>query len=270
MEDLDALKKDIRNLLVERIGNMTESDQVNLKKRAIALGLDNRQFSQALQEIHASINWDALRDQHEGRDRVIRPINMFGQEVRSLEKLGEVLYTNRTKALKYLDDSVFLKENVTYLSHQNVDLAMELMDIYGSERNTERRYLKICYQLNATLPFSFAGASYDSLESLFEQGWTKHEVFLGIYEKFSAGHLQIWIQKRFIDKIAILPVGDSFRDFLYFLYTLNPDYPFYLKGELFGHPDELVLRARSDAEFWMPLLTSVDDSLLPIWLERKG
>ncbi|MCX2430989.1 hypothetical protein [Pedobacter sp. GR22-10] len=270
MEELSAFKKTIRNLLVEKIGFLTDSDQTHLKKQAQTLGLDNRQFGALLQEIHLSINWDALRDERQGRDRVVRPIHIFGIEVRSLEKLGEVLYKNRVKALKYLEDAVFLKENVTYLSHQNVDLAMEMMELHDSERNSEKRFLKICYQLNANLPFKIGEESFSTVKELLDRGWVGQDFFSEIYNTFAAGHLQIWIHRCFIDLINILPAGESFCDFLYFVYTIDPDYPFYVENELFLQPGDLVTRARRDASFWLPLLATFDHGLLSIWLERRG
>ena len=270
MEELSAFKKTIRNLLVEKIGILSDSDQTHLKKQAQTLGLDNRQFSSLLQEIHLSINWDALRDERQGRDRVVRPIHIFGIEVMSLEKLGEVLYKNRVKALKYLEDAVFLKENVTYLSHQNVDLAMGMMDLHTGERNSEKRFLKICYQLNAELPFKVGEESFSTVKELLDRGWMGHDFFSELYNKFAVGHLQIWIHRRFNDLLTILPAGESFQDFLYFVYAIEPDYPFYVEHELFLQPGDLVTRARRDASFWLPLLATFDHGLLGIWLERKG
>ncbi|MFD2288219.1 hypothetical protein GJU39_15950 [Pedobacter petrophilus] len=270
MEELSAFKKTIKNLLVEKIGILSDSDQTHLKKQAQTLGLDNRQFSALLQEIHLSINWDALRDERQGRDRVVRPIHIFGVEVRSLEKLGEVLYENQVKALKYLEDAVFLKENVTYLSHQNVDQAMELMELHSSERNSKKRFLKICYQLNAELPFKVGEESFSNIKGLLDWGWMGIDFFSEIYNKFAIGHLQIWIHRRFNVLITILPSGESFRDFLYFIYTIEPNYPFYVESELFLQPGDLVTRAKRDATFWLPLFAALDHGSLSIWLERRG
>ena len=270
MDELSALRKEIRDLLVERIGVLSDSDQVRLKQHAQHLGMDNRQFSFLLQEIHLSINWSALRDQQEGPDRVLRPIHIFGAEVRSLEKLGEVLFGNRVKAIKYLEDGVFLKENVTYLSHQNVDLAMDMMELHAGDQDAERRFLRVCYQLNSRLPFRIGVASFSTVVEILERGWINHDFFLDIYRNFSIGHLQIWIYRLFPELASLLPSINNFPNFLSFLYDLNSNYPFYVGKELFLQPGDIVSKARKAGAFWKPLLASIDDNLLVIWLERKG
>lgn len=270
MEELNALKNGIRALLMEHLGELSEADQVGIRQQAYELGLDNRQLSNLLQEIHVSINWSALRDEREGKDRVVRPVNIFGEEVRSLEKLAETLFEKRTQALKYLEDRVFLKENIIYLSHQNVDLAMQIMDLYTGEQDTERRFLKICYKLNPSLPFKIEGESFSTLEEIFEKGWTDYQFFMSTYNKFATGHMQIWMQYRFPDQAALLPPGDTYLHFLYFLYTFDQNYPFYIDNELFLQPSDIVSMARRDASFWPVLLTSIDEDQLSVWLELKG
>jgi len=270
MEELNALKIAVRDLFIEGLGVLAESDQINLRKQAQILGLDNRQFSQLSQEIYLSINWDALRDERQGKDRVVRPINIFGEEVRSLEKLGEILFDNRTKALKYLEDSVFLKENVTYLSHQNIDLTMGMMDIYASERNNERRFLKVCYQLNSSLPFKVGEESFSTVAEILDRGFMNHDFFMGIYHMFSAGHLQIWLDRQFPEYASILPLGDSYLYFLYFIYSVNQAYPIYVGDEPFLHYDDLVAKARQNAAFGPKLLQAAEDGSLSVWMERRG
>lgn len=271
MEDLYEIKKVIHDLLVDRMGEVNDADLFLIRKRALETGLDNQQFGLLLQEVHNSINWTKLRDDQEGKDRVMGPpINVFGQEVKSLSKLGEVLFNNRTKALKYLEDHIFLKENINYLSNQNVDLTMSFLDTYSTERDPEKRFLKIVYQLNKSLPFKVGDEHFTTLSDLLEKGWQNYDFFEAIYNKFVAGHLQLWIKQCLPELVDVLPKEKSFKDFLYFIYSFNPEYPFYIGQELFLTPEDIAEAAKRESRLWLVLIKSIQDEQLFTWLERTG
>lgn len=271
MDDLYEIKKVIHDLLVDRMGEVNDSDLFSIRKRALATGLDNQQFGLLIQEVHTSINWTKLRDEREGPQRVAgRPINLFDQEVKSLSKLGEVLFNNRAKALRYLEDHIFLKENINYLSNQNVDLTMGFLDTYNAERDPEKRFLKIVYQLNKSLPFKVGAEGFATLNNLLQKGWQNYDFFEAIYNKFVAGHLQLWIKQCFTELADALPKEQSFKDFLYFIYSFNPQYPFYIGRELFLTPEDIAVRAKKDSIFWPVLFKSIQDEELFTWLERTG
>lgn len=271
MDDLYEIKKVIHDLLVDRMGEVNDADLFLIRKRALATGLDNQQFGLLIQEVHTSINWNKLRDEREGTDRVAgRPIQLFDQEIKSLSKLGEVLFFNRIKALRYLEDHIFLKENINYLSNQNVDLTMGLLDTYNTERDPEKRFLKITYQLNKSLPFTIGDEHFITINDLLQKGWHNYDFFEAIYNRFAAGHLQLWINQCFPELIVYLPKERSFKDFLYFIYSFNPEFPFYIGRELFLTPEDIVLRAKKESTFWPILLKSIQDEHLFTWLERTG
>jgi len=271
MEDLHEIKKVIHDLLVDRMGEVNDADLFLIRKRALETGLDNQQFGLLLQEVHNSINWVKLRDEQEGKDRVMGlPVNLFEQQVKSLNKLGEVLFNDRIKALRYLEDHIFLKENINYLSNQNVDLTMGFLDIYSTERDPEKRFLKIVYQLNKSLPFKVGHESFTTLNDLLQKGWHNYDFFEAIYNKFVAGHLQLWIKQCFPELADVLLRGKSFKDFIYFIYSFNSEYPFYIGQELFLTPEDIAVRAKKESGFWPVLLKSIQDEHLFTWLERTG
>jgi hypothetical protein len=270
MEDLYEIKKIISNLLKDRMGEVNDADLFLIRKRALGAGLDNQQFGLLLQEVHNSINWTKLRDEREGKDRVVGlPINLFGQEIKSLSKLGEVLFNNRTKALRYLEDHIFLKENINYLSNQNVDLTMDFLDIYNTERDPEKRFLKIVYQLNKSLPFKVGKEYFATLNDLLQKGWQNYDLFEAIYKHFAAGHLQLWINQCF-PKLVNLPKEKSLKDFLSFIYSFDPEYPIYIGRELFLTPEDIVVRAKKESTLWPILLKSIQDEHLFTWMEKTG
>jgi len=271
MDDLYEIKKVIHDLLVERMGEVSDADLFLIKKRALATGLDNQQFGLLIQEVHTSINWTKLRDEREGTDRVAgRPIQLFGQEIKSLSKLGEVLFFNRMKALRYLEDHIFLKENINYLSNQNVDLTIGFLDTYKAERDPEKRFLRIAYQLNKRLPFTIDNEHFATLNNLLQKGWQNYDFFEAIYNKFATGHLQLWINQCFPELVGFLPKKKTFPDFLYFIYSFNPQYPFYIGRELFLRPDDIAVSAKKDVTLWPIILKSIQDEQLFTWLERTG
>lgn len=270
MEDLYEIKKIISDLLKDRMGEVNDADLFLIRKRALGAGLDNQQFGLLLQEVHNSINWTKLRDEREGKDRVVGPpINLFGQEIKSLSKLGEVLFNSRTKALRYLEDHIFLKENINYLSNQNVDLTMDFLDIYNTERDPEKRFLKIVYQLNKSLPFKVGKEYFATLNDLLQKGWQDYDLFESIYKCFAAGHLQLWINQCF-PKLVKLPKEKSLKDFLSFIYSFNPEYPIYIGRELFLTPEDIVVRAKKESTLWPILLKSIQDEHLFTWMEKTG
>ncbi|MFD2584932.1 hypothetical protein ACFSR6_20715 [Pedobacter vanadiisoli] len=271
MEDLYEIKKIIHDLLIDRMGEVNDADLFLTRKRALAAGLDNQQFGLLMQEVHNSINWTKLRDEREGKDRVVgRPINLFGQEVKSLSKLGEVLFNNHTKALRYLEDHIFLKENINYLSNQNVDLTMSFLETYNAEPDAEKRFLKIIYQLNKGLPFKVEGELFTKLSDLLEKGWQDYDFFESIYKRFATGYLQLWIKQCFPELVGILPKEKSFKDFLYFIYSFNPEYPFYIGQELFHTPEDIAEAAKKESRLWLVLIKSIQDEQILTWLERTG
>lgn len=270
MEDLYEIKKIISNLLKDRMGEVNDADLFLIRKRALGAGLDNQQFGLLLQEVHNSINWTKLRDEREGKDRVVGlPINLFGQEIKSLSKLGEVLFNNRTKALRYLEDHIFLKENINYLSNQNVDLTMDFLDIYNTEGDPEKRFLKIVYQLNKSLSFKVGKEHFATLNDLLQKGWQNYDLFESIYKCFAAGHLQLWINQCF-PKLVKLSKEKSLKDFLSFIYSFDPEYPIYIGRELFLTPEDIVVRAKKESKLWPILLKSIQDEHLFTWMEKTG
>lgn len=270
MEDLSALRKAIEECLIERLGTLTDADVLALRQQAQQLNLDNRAFSQLLQEVHTSINWSALRDKKQGTDRVVRPILIFNEEVRSLEKLGLVLFENKARALAYLQDNLLLKENLVYLSHQNVDLTINMMELYASEKNAEKRFLKVCYRLNSKLPFRLSDTDFATPEGLFEWAFTGYGCYAELFNKFASGHFHIWINSCFPEKKDVLSKGESFADFLHFLYNFEPSYPIYIGSVQFSDPQHIALKAIDNDTFWKPLLDAASDDYLFFWLVKRG
>lgn len=271
MGNLELLRALILELMIERLGELSEADLALIKVEARDSGLDNRQLDRLLQEVYSSINWSKIRDEREGEDRVTaEPVYIFDVQVKSLQKLGEVLFDHPERALKYLADAVFLKANVNYLSHQNIDLAMQYADLYQSENDQEKRYLKVCYRLNPKLPYRINGKFYRSVRELLAAGFEDLALINKIYQDYSSGRLHIWLQAQDIGHLVLIPGEQKLRPFLFFVYQVDAHFPFYIDKELFDRPLDVVARAREDLDFWKKISAYCTNGSLFIWFGALG
>jgi hypothetical protein len=268
---MELLKTQIHGLLVDKLGEPSDADLAPVKREAQEYGLDNRQFDRLLQEIYSSINWAKVRDEREGKDRVVgEPIFIFDLQVKSLNKLGEVLFSHPEKAMKYLTDDVFLKANVNYLSHHNIDIAMRYTDLYHSEKDEEKRYLKICYRLNPKLPYRIDDRLFQSIEELLAEGFKSLSFFNKISKEYLTDRLHIWLQAQEPERFRPENRNKTVVSFLGFVYSVNATYPFYIEEELFNTPQELVTRALCDLVFWKQMFTYSGNGKLFAWFDALG
>jgi len=271
MANIAHLKAQIHDILVDKLGEPSDADLVLIKREAQELGLDNRQFDRLLQEVYGGINWSKVRDEEEGKDRVAgEPILIFDVQVKSLNKLGEVLFRYPEKAMKYLKDDVFLKANVNYLSHQNIDIAMQYSDLFHSENDREHRYLKICYRLNPRLPYRMDGRLFASVEELLTEGFANRNLFNKLYKEYISDRLHIWLQAQGPERFKPESETKTVNSFLTLVYNVNPDYPIYIEKEIFHTPHDVIARALGDLAFWKHLLASAINGELFVWLEARG
>lgn len=271
MTNLEPLKSLIRLLMTEHLGEPGESDLALIRAEATGLGLNNRQLSALMQEVYASINWTKLRDEQEGEDRVSgEPIYIFKLEVKSLQKLGEVLFKNPEPARRYLTDEVLLKANVNYLSHQNTDLAMSFSDLYQSENDPEKRYLKICYRLNPKLPYRVGQQEYLAIENLLEAGFNDRPLMNQVYQEYVSGRLHSWLHARNPTTFRESPEKKGLLPFLKFVYQVNPGYPFYLDKVLLATPLEMVAKALENLGLWEKIAEACANRTLFVWFEAQG
>lgn len=271
MANLEPLKSLIRLLMTEHLGEPGESDLALIRAEATGLGLNNRQLSALMQEVYTSINWTKLRDEQEGEDRVNgEPVYIFKLEVKSLQKLGEVLFKNPEPARRYLADEVLLKANVNYLSHQNTDLAMSFSDLYQSENDPEKRYLKICYRLNSKLPYRVGQQEYLALEDLLKAGFNDRPLMNQVYQEYVSGRLHSWLHAKNPTTFRESPEKKSLLPFLKFIYQVNPDYPFYLDKMLLATPLDMVAKALENLSLWEKIAEACANRTLFVWFEAQG
>lgn len=91
-ENLQLFKDELKELLIERNGDIRLSDHKGVIDKAKELGLDIGKLSKLLQEVDASINWDYINKQkEEGRKREEDLKNALEQEKVKQKNAGETL-----------------------------------------------------------------------------------------------------------------------------------------------------------------------------------
>ncbi|OCX54274.1 hypothetical protein BEL04_08430 [Mucilaginibacter sp. PPCGB 2223] len=186
-------------------------------------------------------------------------VTLFGITLHSLKRLGTLLFEEPERAQVYFEDATLLKAHADAL--QDADRAIALVQLYRSEKDAEKRYLKLCYALNPALPYRIDGELFTDPRALLKAGFERRSLMNRIYKEYRQGLLQTWTE---------LPPEPSPINFLRFIYALDPNFPFYVGKETFDTPEDLVTRAQQDLDFWVELLKSADNGSLFTWCDARG
>ncbi len=193
-----------------------------------------------------------------------------GVVVHNKVELGEVLLKNREWALQnYLHNTAYLIGDISKL--YNSDEARKAEALLLSESDGERRYLRTVYNLAPELPFQLEGQTFDWVVDLFAATSNDYFLFEAAAASFRKGYLQVWLSETDKEGFEIADRGgNTMLDFLTFVYTVNRDHPFFLKGEAFATPQSLIRKAKSSAPYRSKLSESMERGEIFKWLTALG
>jgi hypothetical protein len=190
---------------------------------------------------------------------------VFGIKCYSLRKFGEVLFDHPVKSEAYLEDAILFKEDVRKLV--DTDQTMELIDILNKETVISRRYLRLSYHLNPTLPFRIGQTKAESVRDLLSIAYEDHAFYERVAAQFTAGYLQIWIEETAPELAGALDEGREYNDFLRFMFKVDPKNPLYFGERLLNDTAELVLLLQTDFEFREHFYLFIKNKQLQVWFE---
>jgi len=268
MDSVEILKQKLIDELVRVDGEINDGDLINLKKNAIGLGLDESQFNSLLKEAGNLARWKKRKKDKAPAPGPAEPhITVFDEKVVNLAQLGKVLFQNPLKAENYLRDDSSLKADVNYLTNNDVNKNFKVLKIYKSESDATKRYLKLIYYLDPSLPYRVGNSAPATIGELLKISFQNYERYKQVAEDFANGLLQIWLKQTNQADLTAAPGGNNYLSFLYFIYSCDATYPFYLNTELFATPAQLAKKAAQE-DYLNEAIVNIDNSdALLIWLD---
>lgn len=192
------------------------------------------------------------------------------EQATSLEKMGEISY-RKIEETKYAIRNTNALPPLVTLVTKNAARNEEYLQIIQEEPDLEKRYLKVLYHLNPSLPFRFRNKEYTDIRSLLAEACSSSDSFWSLATVFENQHLQIWLLESSSDDIKqLLTHKPALHDFLLFIYKIDNKYPFYLYDIRYDTPFALAEDARSSSEHWPDIATAIDDGTIGIWLKETG
>lgn len=195
-------------------------------------------------------------------------VTIFGEKLHSLKKLGQVLFDNPQKSTAYFEDMSLIKSHLDALS--TGDDALEYANIYKSESNPDKRYLKIVYHLNPKLPYRIGTKKFNTLEEIIEKAFEDRSLYNQLYNEYVLDKLWIWLNESDPERASTISGGRSYNAFLRFIYSINANYPFYLGSGLYANPQEIVEKAGKDIAFRQLVYEHLVNDQLFTWFDCIG
>ncbi len=219
-------------------------------------------------------------------------IKVNGREVHTLEEYGEVLFNDASYSSRHIQKGA-IRQNVNTLTNDD-DLAMEIDDLCD-ERDVVKKILKVIYALNPSLPYKLGEYKYYSLDTMLKTGFKDYKLYKNIETEFTEGRLTIWIQANAPDIAKKIPyknqnINSSYysnynnvygqsspqqsytpRDFLEFIYSVNNQYPFYLKKDrLLKNFQDLADTLKQADSYWNDVMDNFKNEYLTTWMKSGG
>lgn len=209
------------------------------------------------------------KDPEEVIPNLNRHVTLFGIKCYNNLKLARTLFDHPHQAMEYLEDATLLKHDVTKLSGDS-NLGLELGRIFKSETIPANRYLKVIYFLHPKLPFRIESTEVQTIDEFVLNCFRSYTYFKQAAYEFQHGRLQLWLNQADPATASKLNGGQSFYDFLVFVYKTQENLPYYIGDELFLRPEDLLKKANANLDFWPWVYESLENNQIWIWLENLG
>ncbi|SEI49955.1 hypothetical protein SAMN05216327_10253 [Dyadobacter sp. SG02] len=187
----------------------------------------------------------------------------------SLEKLGEISFRKKELAQYYFRTGQYLSGLVTILT-KSASRAHTFERLIEDEKDPELRYLRVIYRLNSALPFRFQGAGYDNAVSLLNAACDRFESFNALRELYRNHHLNVWLEEAHPELSAGLDGEKLNTRFLEFVYSVDPNYPYFLGRHKMADVAALVVAAHDNPAIWELIADDLENGCLHAWLRSTG
>ncbi len=195
-----------------------------------------------------------------------RTTTILGQSVSTLEEIGELLFNQKKEANNFISKSLY--NTIDKLT--NYDKAEEFDKIEKSEKDVEKKYLKVVYHLNPSLPFRIDSSTYNTINQLFEKTALDYDLFQKVFTYYEKGHLRIWLSEVDPSNSRKYTKEVTYNDYLKFVYSVDRSHPFYIKNERFATPKDLVDKALVDNALWNKISEVMLNGQIFVWLQEIG
>lgn len=270
------MENDPKNVLISQVRDyliefkLWEADKYQVYQHFVAqcnqFGITEEEFyKEVLRPAHASINFEELIDDPDPRNEKNTSVQIFGEKIHSLKRLGQVLFDNPDRLDEYFEDASLLKTHVDTLT--SGDQALEYAKLFREETEPEKRWLRVIYHLNPRLPYRIGQNNFTDLRSLLKEAFTDKSLYNQLYNEFVSGKLLMWLKECNPVEFDKISGGRSYNAYLRFIYGVDEAYPFYLEDNLFASPYEVVLRAQKDIDFRILLYKYINNEQLLVWFD---
>ena len=192
-----------------------------------------------------------------------RQTEWLNTTVSTLEQVGEVTFANKDKAYQRLTNANYLPVVIARLTNDNKGYEFE--QIINKEPDADKRFLKVVYRLNPSLPFRLDGVRFENVKDILAVTADSYATYSNLYHSFQRGHLQIWLTETDPSTAAMLTAGTAYTDFLHFVFRMNKAHPFYLKEHRFATPEAMAAAASQQASLWPLIAGGMYHNELPAW-----
>lgn len=192
------------------------------------------------------------------------------EKAASLEQMGDISYRKIEETKYAIRNTNALPPLVTLIT-KNAARNEEYMEIIQGEADLEKRYLRVIYHLNPSLPFRFNGKEYVNITLLLNDACTSAPSFWALVTVFRKNHIHIWVHESGSPEVnKLLTERSELIDLLSFLYKIDSNYPFYLLNTKYDSPLALVEDARSSGKHWHDLANAIDHGTIGVWFKETG
>lgn len=183
----------------------------------------------------------------------------------TLEKMGEISYRKIVETKHAIRNTNALPPLVTLIT-KNSSKNEEYVNIIQDEPDLAKRYLRVLYHLNPSLPYRFEDKEYTSILALLQDACATSLSFWSLATAYRNKHIHIWLQESGQDAQKHLTDQGELTDFLSFLYKIDGQFPFYLGDSKFDTPLSLAADARASNRHWAAIAEAFERGTIRAWL----
>ncbi len=262
-------------------GELTKQEANRIIAKGIKNGLDENEVRNHLLQLiqqqgfapRSSVKSDDVFDNQwmteaKKKQNRARETEWLGVAVSSLEEAGAVTFSQKEKAYQRLANANYLPVVVTRLTNDNKGFEFE--EIINKEKDADRRFLKVVYRLNASLPFLVGNRSFKNIKEIVIATAGDYSLYADFYYSFQKNYVQIWLTETDPAAAALFTSGTAYTDFLRFLFRADSTHPFYLKENRFATPQQMAAAANKQIGLWTLIAGGMHHNELPVWFEGIG
>ncbi|HYC28201.1 MAG TPA: hypothetical protein VEB42_05280 [Chitinophagaceae bacterium] len=196
-------------------------------------------------------------------------VNWLDEKASTLEKMGEISYRKKEETMQVLRRTYKLPSLVTVITRSSSG-DEDYVKIIEEETDIEKRYLRVLYHLNPSLPFRFKEHEYKTIDALLTAACSSPDSFWQLEKVYESGHIHIWVKESSPDNAHKLTDNKDLNGFLTFLYSMDPTYPFFIMEYRFDTAAQLVEEIKRNKSLWQHVAGMISQGSIKVWFAGSG